>query len=198
MNNKMWYAGIGSRETPADALRDLETLCYELAQADFGLRSGGAAGADIACEAGHTLGLGAKQIFIPWNGFEPYPGVKGGPKRWHGEKGAILVQDPVIWGRAMAMAQILHPAWKKLKQGGQKLMTRNMFQVLGPELREEDKVKFILCWAPPLPGGGVDGGTGQAVRMAYHLKIPVLNLAESSVDEVRAHIRSLRQHTLDD
>ena len=55
------YAGIGSRETPDTVLAILEALATVLARAGFVLRSGGAPGADTACEAGSDRAGGVER-----------------------------------------------------------------------------------------------------------------------------------------
>lgn len=55
----MFYAGIGSRETPADVLARMTRIATYLATLGYTLRSGGADGADTAFENGS----GTKQIF---------------------------------------------------------------------------------------------------------------------------------------
>jgi hypothetical protein len=50
-------------------------------------------------------------------------------------------------------------------------MTRNSFQVLGPDL--QSPVSFVVCWTT---GGKISGGTGQALRIAKDLSIPIFNL----------------------
>jgi hypothetical protein len=58
----MYYAGIGSRKTPADTLEFMTRLARILASKGYTLRSGGAEGADTAFEKGAGK---SKQIFRP-------------------------------------------------------------------------------------------------------------------------------------
>lgn len=61
------------------------------------------------------------------------------------------------------------------------MMGRNAFQVLGRGFAEP--VEFVVCWTPKYSvdeAGRVcdaSGGTGQAVRIAYALGIPVYHLS---------------------
>ena len=48
----MYYAGVGSRETPQDVLKIMWKIGKHLADKGYTLRSGGARGADAACENG--------------------------------------------------------------------------------------------------------------------------------------------------
>ena len=61
----MYYAGIGSRETPKNKCR-LMTKIAKILSGKYTLRSGGADGADSAFEAGAGDN---KQIFLPSNYF---------------------------------------------------------------------------------------------------------------------------------
>ena len=65
---KLYYAGIGSRDTPRWVLDCMKKLAYCLSD-DFILRSGGADGADSYFEIGCDKGNGEKEIFLPWRGF---------------------------------------------------------------------------------------------------------------------------------
>ena len=50
------------------------------------------------------------------------------------------------------------PNWGRLSYGGKKLQTRNVFQVLGADLKTP--TEFIICWTDKY------GGTQQALRIA--------------------------------
>jgi len=78
----------------------------------------------------------------------------------------------------MLIAEKYHPAWNKCTPGARKLHARNSFQVLGSTLD-----------SPAEYDGGPTGGTGQAIRIATALKIPVLNLyLDWAIDEAFAII----------
>ena len=64
-----------------------------------------------------------------------------------------------------------HPAWSKCSSYVKALHARNSAIMLGLELN--DPVDFVVCWTK---NGEAVGGTGQALRIAKHLKIPVFNL----------------------
>lgn len=145
-----YYAGIGSRETPIDLKDDIKTIVEFLDKKGYILRSGGAPGADTFFEE-HTNN---KEIFLPWRGF-------------NGNKSLLFNPTP----ESFNLAQKYHPNWGRLSYGAKKLMARNCHQVLGLDLKTP--VKFIICWTKD---GKATGGTGQALRMAEDLKIPVYNL----------------------
>lgn len=146
------YAGIGSRETPLDVLQSMTEIASRLDRLGYTLFSGGADGADEAFEIGATK----KVIFLPWDGFSN--------KRVDGKNYLVPPYNEDLVSR-------FHPAADKLKQGALKLMSRNSYQVLGPDLNSP--VDFVICWTKD---GKASGGTGQAIRIAESLKIPVFNL----------------------
>src|SRR5690606_28567211 len=73
--------------------------------------------------------------------------------------------------KAEALAAQHHPAWDRLSPAAQKLHSRNMGQVLGPSL--DSPARFVIAYTSD---GQDSGGTGQAIRIADSLGIPVLNL----------------------
>jgi hypothetical protein len=116
MSKQIYYAGIGSRETPA-AIQDFFTkLAKRLAQLGFVLRSGGAVGADTSFERGCDEVGGAKEIFLPW-------------ERLNGSDSTLIVKDD-----AFAIAEQFHPRWSSLSPTARKYHARNIHQVLGWDL----------------------------------------------------------------
>lgn len=169
------YAGIGSRETPEEICQLMRHVGRELGRRGWTLRSGGADGADAAFAAGASEAAAASgplpEIFLPWSGFN---GVEGG----------IVGSSLPSWPEAIALAQQVHPRPFLLtrNRGVLALMARNGLQVLGADLKSPSR--FILCWAKGSTFDdtgrlmNVDGGTGQAIRIAYgRTSIPVFNLA---------------------
>lgn len=69
-------------------------------------------------------------------------------------------------------------------------MARNAHQLLGNSLKSPSL--FILCWTD---GGRVTGGTGQALRMAPDLGIPVINLGSCSLEYAEATILDINERT---
>lgn len=173
MKQKVYYAGVGSRETPDDILALMEQLANRLREDGLILRSGHAPGADQAFERG--AGSQA-QIFLPWPTFEqdeafnsskdPETGVVTNPK---------IFDEPTA--DAVSFASKLHPAWRQLSQGAKKLHARNAHQIYGPKLDRPTLVEFVLCWTPE---GRQVGGTAMAMRMAQERNIPVHNLADEA------------------
>ena len=147
----LYYAGIGSRETPELILKMMTLIAQGFAAKGWCLRSGAALGADAAFE----LGAGAsKEIFLPWAGYNNH-----------------LSQYVTPCHEAKKMAALYHPNWPAVKQGGQKLHGRNCHIMLGPQLKRA--VSLVVCWTKD---GQPTGGTGQALRMCPDYNIPVYNL----------------------
>lgn len=149
------YAGIGSRETPENLLDIMIHIGATLAKAGWLLRSGAANGADTAFESGCDQSRGAKEIFLPW--------------RYYNQSRSPYYQPS---DKAFDIAAEFHPAWSKLSDSVMKLHARNVHIMLGEHC--DTPVDMVICWTPE---GRVQGGTGQALRMADGYNIPVFNLA---------------------
>ncbi len=169
-----YYAGIGARDTPPHILAFMEQIGYLLAEYDYHVRSGGARGADTAFETGNKSYCqehGIKnymQIFLPWgtfNGHKP-DGVN------------YLDMDDEIDAEAAKIAKEFHPVWKKLNKKSKQFHTRNVYQVLGPDLMSNSE--FVICWTVD---GGFSGGTGQALRIADAKGIPIFNMQHDGFKE---------------
>ena len=150
------YAGIGSRETPREVLSIFEDVGELLAIKGYTLRSGHAKGADQAFERGCDRVGGRKEIYIPWWGFE-------------GSRSDLVVHDD----KAFDIARQFHPNWDVLTDGAKKLQARNSHQILGYSLN--DPVDFVICYTR---NGLGRGGTGQAIRIAKHLGILVIDVGK--------------------
>tara|TARA_R110000868_G_scaffold127813_1_gene335659 strand:- start:55 stop:582 length:528 start_codon:yes stop_codon:yes gene_type:complete len=155
-NDKIKYAGIGSRQATDEVLENILEIGQEFADRGYILRSGGASGCDSFFEIGCNLGGGEKEIFLPWKNFN-------NNKSFRFEVG----ED------ALAMGEKFHPRWDKLSEKAKLLISRNSYQILGEEL--DDPVNFVVCWTPD---GEESGGTGQGLRIAEYYKIPVFNLGK--------------------
>lgn len=148
----MRIAGIGSRETPPDALHALTYAGAALASQGHRGSSGGARGADQAFEAG-------------------FRSVNPSLLR------SYTVADATP--EAHELAARYHPAWDRCSDYAKMLHARNGPIVLSETLC--NPVDAILCWTP---GGRVTGGTGQALRIAADVGIPVFNLAVEPLDNL--------------
>lgn len=147
------YAGIGSRSTPPHVLKEMTRVAENLELSGFTLRSGGAAGADAAFEAG-VHDPKHKEIYLPWRGF-------------NGNSSPYWGASP----EAYKMAEEYHPAWERCSAAARKFHARNSHQIFGWHMNS--RVDFVLCWTP---GGEITGGTGQALRIAQHWGAPIFNM----------------------
>jgi hypothetical protein len=153
------YAGIGSRRTPPEILKLMTKIAGRLEDLGYTLRSGAAAGADAAFEAGVS---GAKEIFLPFKGFRRHSSELHTPS-----------------AMAYEVARAVHPAWGALGDVPKQLQARSSHQVLGLDLRSP--AEFVVCWTPAGEESEAErtqntGGTGQAISLADRWRIPVFNL----------------------
>lgn len=163
------YTGIGSRSTPVVILNLMAQLGRMLSKQNYILRSGHADGADQAFERG--VDFDKMQIFLPWPTFN-------NPPRYSAlvdeePRGFIDTQGMHCEKEAAEIAEKFHPNWGACSRGARSLHTRNVYQVLGHDLKTPSK--FVICWTP---GASRGGGTGQALRIAEDRKIPIFDLAD--------------------
>lgn len=158
-----YYAGIGSRETPSEVGALIEEIAIHLNDCPFTLRSGGADGADTYFE----MVSKRTEIFLPWKGFNKRP-----PFNLYDPDGTCKYFDSPT-DDAIAFAKEHISGFSYRTQGAQKLLARNMHQVLGEDLNTP--VDFVICWTL---GAKKTGGTAHAIRLAESMDIPVFNLAD--------------------
>jgi len=166
----MYYTGVGSRETPGDAIEIMKWLAFELFEKGYTLRSGGAPGADQAFERGLAEShcdknkiQNAAEIYLPWPSFEAEN------RTWI----EAIRKEPQK--EAYAIAAKFHPSWTRLSQGGKKLHARNVHQIFGFDVTNPYFSEFVICWTKNARGGG---GTSQAIRIAREFDVPVYDLAD--------------------
>ncbi|MDE0407588.1 MAG: DUF4326 domain-containing protein [Alphaproteobacteria bacterium] len=158
------YAGVGARKTPERVLEQLRDMATNLAAGGWHLRTGGAKGADDAFA--RAVATERRTVFIPWHGYNG----------WSGPEGRALTAGELQALRATAAPH--HPAWQNCAPRVRDLHARNVAILLGADMREP--VNAMVCWTE---NGRIQGGTGMAVRLAQHYRIPVLNLATLDVRE---------------
>lgn len=169
------YTGVGSRETPADIVLMMNALGKKLADADWILRTGAAVGADQAFELGwvqhvqENPAFTQAEIYLPWDGYEK-----------HGRDGMfgcnILpdLDNPALYKDALVIAEQTHPNWAACKRGARSMHARNVYQVLGRDLKTPSRM--LIAWTPLTRAGEPKGGTATAIRLAESYKIPCFNL----------------------
>lgn len=165
--HEIHIAGIGSRGLNAEQLEHCEKLGGWITQLGFHLHSGGAVGADQAFQrGGASKNPALVHIHVPWSSYEQ-------GSRVNGAQVDVLQNLPsLVFDFYEGLAMEHHPAWGKLTQGGAALHTRNgrIIQPI-PHLN----VDLVLAWPSDKIGGG---GTGQGMRMAKALGIPVIDLSK--------------------
>jgi hypothetical protein len=147
------YAGIGSRQTPADVLSQMTRIASFMEEQGYVLYSGGAVGADQAFENG-VKDPDMRRIFLPWKEFNQNPSSYFGVSK-----------------EASVIAKKFHPSWYILPPAAKLLIARNGYQILGKSL--DAPVDLVVCYTPD---GKASGGTGQAIRIAQHYSIPIFNM----------------------
>lgn len=127
------YAGIGSRETPAEVCKVMIDYAAHLARKGWLLRSGGAKGADTAFETGCDLEGGKKEIFYAKD----------------------CTKD------ARLLLQRHYPNIRGKSDYVMKLLARNLMIIYGADLATP--VNAIICWTPNgLDVGGTAIGLNEA------------------------------------
>lgn len=154
------YAGIGSRKTPERILNIMFQIAQSLGRnKNTILRSGGAEGADTYFEKGCLSVKGNMEIYLPWRGFN---------KRY----GDQYIDGPTQ--SAYELAKELYPDYFiNVKPVIQKLLVRNIHQVLGKDLKTPSNL--VICYCPH-KNGEYEGGTKYAIMVAKHYNIPIINL----------------------
>lgn len=186
----IYYAGIGSRNTPESVLDGFTELAYELAQRDCTLRSGRADGADSAFEEGCLNAMGKSEIYIPRHGFNSHSMLSTLPAIALTELSADFLHT------AMESVVRYHPAPSRLSHGAKLLMVRNYCQLHG-DSQKAPMTDFVVCYTS---SGKASGGTGQAIRMAEDLSIKVFNAHgfENSMsifnESVMHYVKEVRIH----
>lgn len=173
------YAGIGSRQTPSEVCAVFASLAGHLGQAGWTLRSGRAQGADSAFECGARAVRGPCEIYLPNK--HNYMSID---QVIHSSsedimKGASYLYE--VTGSVLGckvIARLLHPNGKNLSPHALELHARNTYQILGQDLNTP--VQFVVCWTE---GGRGEGGTGQALRLAKMLNIPILDFGVYDAQE---------------
>lgn len=167
------FAGVGARATPEPVLALMREVGSLLSDEGWTLRTGEAIGADSAFREGAEATGRQGETFT----IKKRPDIPG----------SVFDLRPVH----MRMLNSVHPKPERLSETGRKLMARNGSQVFGTDFREPSDL--VICWTV---GGKGGGGTGQAIRLARSVGIPVLDLGLSehaglSADQVVERARAL-------
>lgn len=173
MKTQKIFTGVGSRRTPMLIMTVIFYLSRRLAQEGWGLRSGGAIGADTAFYNGYMDFFNKSidiyhlnvSIYVPDNNhkaFRLYPNH------------SVRFDKSSNIDKALEMASTIHPNWEACNAYTKKLHGRNMYQVLGESLNEPSNL--YICWAP-IVGDSIEGGTRTSYEIAKRNNIKIINLA---------------------
>lgn len=147
-----FYTGVGSRVIDFDIEFLMKRCGYVLANLGYILYSGGAEGSDKAFEHGcDQINSNLKRIWRPKHATP----------------------------EAIEIAKKYHRRWDFVTEYAAKRHGRNVFQVLGRDLRTPSE--FVICYTRDgciqhLTRSAKTGGTGTAISIASGNRIPVLNL----------------------
>ena len=159
----MIVTGIGTRYPSEQAFNMMFKIARRMALIGWELRSGGAIGSDTAWENGFSVSK-KKEIYLSRGTFDDSAkNAACGRVCYYGD----------IWFEAEDIASKLHPRWENLSETAQALHTRNVFQVLGLDLKSYTDV--VAAYAQP-NGFSVKGGTATAFNLARAKGIPTFNL----------------------
>ena len=158
------YTGIGHRDTPEHILALFREVGAFLASKNCVLRSGGAQGADSAFEEGCDQRNGAKEIYLPYKGF------RGNKSELYG-----IADDEA----ALTLAAKYHQRWSSLSQKAKLLIGRNVYQVLGKDLKTVSD--FIICYSVK------PSGTNMTLRVAADYNVSIYNLGDNETWPVEKH-----------
>lgn len=160
-----WFTGVGSRDTPDHVQSFMGYASHVLTYAHWGLRTGEARGADAAFDRGAARGA-RKEVYTPERGAR-------------GHNSPLFLDAMEKRYEAWELVQKYHPYWTNLKdQYHRRLITRNVFQVLGPNL--DDPSDFVVAWTV---GGALKGGTAWTLILAQKYEIPIYNLGSSEGEQ---------------
>lgn len=175
MSKQIYYTMIGSRSTPPDIKSLMVKFATKACEFNYCGRSGGSDGSDACLEQGVRNYLQSceesstkpyMEIYLPWKDFNG---------RDSSEEGYYTLPWMNNHKEATEIASEIHPAWERCKQGAKKLHTRNVYQLLGQDLKTPSR--FVICWAEPKGKyGHVKGGTATVVKLGIDNNVEIINL----------------------
>jgi hypothetical protein len=161
----MYITIVGSRATPGNICTEITKIATEFAQENWIIRSGGANGADLAAELGVDLAQGEKEIYLPW-------------KKFNGNPSNLIAPEFPNWCDALTILSGIYDM--SAPKSFIKLHGRNVYQVLGKDLKSPSKA--LVCFTE---GGKIVGGTATAINLALKNDIPVFNIGQLGVSKTK-------------
>lgn len=163
----MIIAGIGSRKISNTEKRKIYSFTSEFMKRFpmSWVRSGHASGADYCFE---EASKGRCVVYLPYKDFN-----KSMPLL---TSHVLSIEDVSKSSKMKAFQSVYkhHPNPRSLSQSVMNFHMRNYFQICGA--RGKKNVDAVVFSAPTGDDGEVLGGTGQAIRIARSLDIPVYNI----------------------
>jgi hypothetical protein len=151
MPTELAAAIVGTRDPSPSQRERAKGLAWELSSVGIDINTGAAVGIDLAAMEGTKEGF--LNVFLPWRSFN----ANLIPKHAN-----ITLYDIAIhWEWYLSVNQF-HPAADRLKGGAFALHARN-YGIVKP-------VQLVVAF----PNETGEGGTGQAIRVANGLGIPLL------------------------
>lgn len=174
------YAGIGSRKITPEEERLITMIANKLSHLDIIAYSGNAEGSDIAFQRGSD---GKCVLLLPWKKFN---------HKMYDVGNSLANFDVGNTVEGQNSISTYHPYAANLSYGGRLMMSRNWHQIVGYDIYP--KVSFVVCCANEVDGA-VQGGTGQACRIAKDMNIPIFNIRngwDNQKEEFSNLIRKLK------
>lgn len=158
-----YIACVGSRETPPEILEWMRATGEQFVRNGYRIVSGNAPGADQAWAAGGNKADPSKvTLCLPWAGFEEATVHQKNLTR-------TLANRPTdLEKRYYSLAESVHPSWRQMTMGGQRLHARNAMIVEG--------VKVVFGFVTVS-----SGGTMGAFRIARMLQIPCYDVSDRKI-----------------
>lgn len=164
---------VGSRESLLKYAFPMMTIAYTASES-FVCRSGRAPGPDQWAQLAYILRYYASkvchaEIYVPDNQFcNQFVNTFTKCNSW-----TYTQYDMKLWDEARDIARTIHEAWHNCSSFAKVLHTRNVFQVLGPDLNTPSK--FCVFCANQVDND-VFGGTRTAVELCRRYDVPNINI----------------------
>lgn len=171
------YAGLGDNQTPENILEVIRITAILLAHDAHLCITGGCQGAEQAFANGALIAGGRVRIFLPWQSFESLWIAKLPTDRTE----IITLQEDDK--AAFDSVKTFHPAYDKLTPSVKAINAR-YFNILA-------NAQMLICWTKE---GKLIGSTGQAIRIATYMHLPIFNLGiQETLDKMIAKIHERKQ-----
>lgn len=158
-----YYTVAGSRKTPVAVLETMRQVAKALDYSGYVLRTCASHGPGLIAYGASQEATGLGQRWVPWLGFDGHFESIHLPDREH-----------------FRLAQALRNDWHILPNATQAMKACNVAELLGVGLDQPSR--FLLCYSAcaaqsPQELTRHSGATGELIRLADYLEIPVVNFA---------------------